>query len=157
MSVCCELFYSFDFHILNFTTTTTPAFASFHHPPSAPLHACVSARTWAESNVPGGVSSDVGVLDFAPNTGMAPLSANRRGASTSAASRPMGSQRNILLFDFLVEGRRHEHLPPTNLGRPGDRPTRLSNEGNDTRRIPPTCQKRGIIVCGHPAERVFPP
>ena len=100
---------------------------------------------------------DVGVLDFAPNTGMAPLSANRRGASTSAAYRPMGSQRNILLFDFLVEGRRHEHLPPTNLGWPGDRPTRLSNEeGNDMRQIPPTCQEKGIIVWGRPGERVFP-
>ena len=54
---------------------------------------------------------DVGVLDFAPNTGMAPLSANQRGASTSAASRPMGSQRNILLLDFLVEEWRHEHPP----------------------------------------------
>ena len=86
---------------------------------------------------------DVGVLDFTPNTGRAPLSANRRGASTSAASRPMGSQRIILLLNFLVEGRRHEHLPPTNLGWPGDRPTRLSNEGND-KTDPPTCQKGGI-------------
>ena len=126
-----------------------------HH---RPLHACVSARTWAESNVPGGVSSDVGVLDFAPNTGMTPLSAKRRGASTSAASRPMGSQRNILLLNFLVEGRRHEHPPPpTNLKRSGDRPIRLSNEGNDTRRIPPTCQEKAIIVWGRPGERVFPP
>ena len=112
--------------------------------------------------MPGGVSLDVGVLDFAPNMGMVPLSANRRGASTSAASRPMGSQRNILLLDFLVEGWRHEHPPSppptTNLERPGDRPTRLSNEeGNDTRWIPPTCQEKGIIVWGRPGERVFPP
>ena len=61
--------------------TMTPAFASFHHHPPAPLHACVSARTWAESSVLGGVSLDVGVLalpqiwaqalrsGFAPNMG----------------------------------------------------------------------------------------
>ena len=58
----------------------------------------------------------------------------------------------MLLLDFLVEGRTHEPLPPTNLGWPGDRPTCLSNEGNDTRRIPPTCQENGIIVWGRPGE-----
>ena len=70
----------------------------------------------------------------------------------------------MLLLDFLVEGRRHEHLPPTNLGWPGDRGTRLSN---DTGRIPLTCEDKDIIVWGDPvresegslveAERVFPP
>ena len=127
-----RVFFYFYINNNNFLTMT-PAFASFHHPPQAPLHACVSARTWAESNVPGGVS-----------LGMAPVSANQRGASTSATTWPMGSQRNILLFDFLVEGRRHEHLPPTILGRPGDRPRRLSNEVGMTRDGPlPPVKREG--------------